>query len=206
MSPTVKNSLKSAAVLTAVAVAAALLLALANAFLKVEYIPELNQKTVSVLNGLVSSGGEGDVDAATALSEGHFDFAWTAEEVAAWNQKNASGTRKVTAVYKAVKGKGAGQGIVFVETETAGYVAKAVLITAIKTDGTLVGMGVLSIPEAEYYSGDIEGINRFIAGKKAVSVAELKPYVYTAASARVTTTAFTNAISLASKICGEVEP
>jgi len=201
VSPTLKNALKNAAVLTVVAVSAALLLALANAFMKVEYVPSIDKKTVAVLNGLEPTGVSDEV----ALVEEYFGFALSPEAVAAWNKKNISGARqKVVAVYKAAEGENKDSGTVFVETETTGYNGKIVLIIAVKADGTLLGMSVRSIPSAEFYSKNIDAVNDFIENKKTVTVAELKPVIYTGASARVTTSAFVDAIALAVKISGEV--
>ncbi|MCL2797134.1 MAG: hypothetical protein FWD58_03665 [Firmicutes bacterium] len=201
MSPTLKNALKNAAVLTIVAVSAALLLALANVFLKVEYVPTIDKKTVAILNALEPTGADDE----TALAEGYFDFALSPDAVAAWNKKNIVGSRqKVIAVFKAAAGENKDGGTVFVEAEATGYNGKIALITAVNADGTLLGIGVRSIPSAEFYSKNIEAINGHIRSKKAVTTAELKPLVYTGASARVTTTAFVDAIMLSVKISGEV--
>jgi hypothetical protein len=159
-----KNSLKAAAALIAIAVVSVVLLALANRFFP-KYVPKLDADKVTQLNAMLPTGA----DDATALDESYFsidaDF-----DLEAFNKNNGAGGSSVLAVYKAEKGAYAGS--IITETQSTGYGSQImILLTSYGTDGKINGFAAVRtsgdylLEDADKY----EKLKSAVIGKTAMT-------------------------------------
>lgn len=182
-----KETLRAVVVLTIIAAACVAILAVANEFLK--YTPTLDRKTATVLAELVPADGD---------PMESFELCEADETIKAVNKAYGSGeNKKVLAVYRAIKGSGAGA--LIIQSQAKGNDGAVVMLTAIK-DGAILGITCYSQGES-YWAKVDESSFASVKGQTQ----EIDPSLIVTSGATNSRNAVVEAVNLAIKTAREVE-
>ena len=188
MTKSMRNTLKSVAVMAVISAVAVALLALANAFFPA-YKATLDAETANLIADLVGL----DVSGEEAISGGYIEMEETDEEaLAAFNGANGvDKSNKVLAAYRIGKGTAAGMHVV--ESQAQGYGGNPVIIVLTSFDGENKIASVAVKQQREnpvgpnniFTDGYFDAFLTYVKGKTAVSTGEI-----------TSTTGATNAASI----------
>lgn len=205
MKNSTKNTLKSVAALSAIAVICVALLAIANACIP-KYRPKLDLATVELIKEVYSY----DVGAQEALDGKYFSMGVIAEKVLAdFNKENrAEANNAVLAVYKALKGDNVGA--LIVEAQAQGYSGNEPikLLTAIGKDGKILAVTLKSQNENSpgskpiYEKAYFDKFASWAVGKASVSAADIT--ASTGATSSYSIGGVANATKISLKIANEI--
>lgn len=204
MTKSMRNTLKSVAVMAVISAVAVALLALANAFFPA-YKATLDAETADLIAGLVGL----DVSGEEAISGGYIEMEETDEDtLAAFNDANGvDSSNKVLAAYRIAKGDAAGMHVV--ESQAQGYGGNPVIIvlTSFDSDNRIGSVAVKQQRENPVGSNNIftdgyfEAFLEYVQGKTAVSSGEITST--TGATNTASINGLANAVNIAALYAAE---
>lgn len=204
MTKSMRNTLKSVAVMAVISAVAVALLALANAFFPA-YKATLDAETADLIAGLVGL----DVSGEEAISGGYIEMEETDEDtLAAFNDANGvDSSNKVLAAYRIAKGDAAGMHVV--ESQAQGYGGNPVIIVLISfdSDNRIGSVAVKQQRENPVGSNNIftdgyfEAFLEYVQGKTAVSSGEITST--TGATNTASINGLANAVNIAALYAAE---
>ncbi len=204
MTKSMRNTLKSVAVMAVISAVAVALLALANAFFPA-YKATLDAETADLIAGLVGL----DVSGEEAISGGYIEMEETDEDtLAAFNDANGvDSSNKVLAAYRIAKGDAAGMHVV--ESQAQGYGGNPVIIVLTSFDSeNRIGSVVVKQqrenpvgPNNIFTDGYFEAFLEYVQGKTAVSSGEITST--TGATNTASINGLANAVNIAALYAAE---
>ena len=204
MTKSMRNTLKSVAVMAIISAVAVALLALANAFFPA-YKATLDAETADLIAGLVGL----DVSGEEAISGGYIEMEETDEDtLAAFNDANGvDSSNKVLAAYRIAKGDAAGMHVV--ESQAQGYGGNPVIIvlTSFDSDNRIGSVAVKQQrenpvgPNNIFTDGYFEAFLEYVQGKTAVSSGEITST--TGATNTASINGLANAVNIAALYAAE---
>lgn len=204
MTKSMRNTLKSVAVMAVISAVAVALLALANAFFPA-YKATLDAETADLIAGLVGL----DVSGEEAISGGYIEMEETDEDtLPAFNDANGvDSSNKVLAAYRIAKGDAAGMHVV--ESQAQGYGGNPVIIvlTSFDSDNRIGSVAVKQQRENPVGSNNIftdgyfEAFLEYVQGKTAVSSGEITST--TGATNTASINGLANAVNIAALYAAE---